>query len=110
LDFFKCPFGLCCPLEHSLAQPQAPDLVFDLFEGHYDFSTRSTPVPTTSGPLSQIRSEPVAHSPVSENPADDRESIASKTWLLVNDLDLVPGFTNRHTTILGPEMFDHFSP
>src|SRR6266404_5697094 len=27
--------------------------------------------------------------------------------ILVNDLDLVPGFTNRHTTILGPEMFDH---
>src|SRR5258708_13680760 len=26
---------------------------------------------------------------------------------LLNDLDLVPGFTNRHTTILGPEMFDH---
>src|SRR6266403_1472515 len=27
--------------------------------------------------------------------------------ILVQDLDLVPGFTNRHTTILGPEMFDH---
>src|SRR5271165_4001821 len=27
--------------------------------------------------------------------------------ILVNDLDLVPGFTNRHTAILGPEMFDH---
>src|SRR6266403_2215481 len=27
--------------------------------------------------------------------------------ILVNDLDLVPGFANRHTTILGPEMFDH---
>src|SRR6266404_4014024 len=27
--------------------------------------------------------------------------------ILVNDLDLVPGLTNRHTTILGPEMFDH---
>src|SRR6266478_8756965 len=27
--------------------------------------------------------------------------------ILVQDLDLVPGFTNRHTAILGPEMFDH---
>src|SRR6266478_272136 len=27
--------------------------------------------------------------------------------ILVQDLDLVPGFTNRHMTILGPEMFDH---
>src|SRR5260370_41876298 len=27
--------------------------------------------------------------------------------ILLKDLDLVPGFTNRHTTILGPEMFDH---
>src|SRR5271165_4622528 len=27
--------------------------------------------------------------------------------ILVKDLDLVPGFTNSHTTILGPEMFDH---
>jgi hypothetical protein len=27
--------------------------------------------------------------------------------ILVKDLDLVPGFTNRHTVIFGPEMFDH---
>src|SRR5438105_12202151 len=27
--------------------------------------------------------------------------------ILVQDLDLVPGFTNRHTAILGPEMFYH---
>ena len=27
--------------------------------------------------------------------------------ILVQDMDLVPGFTNRHTAILGPEMFDH---
>src|SRR5262249_48820313 len=27
--------------------------------------------------------------------------------ILVNDLDLVPGFTNRHTAIRAPEMFDH---
>src|SRR6266436_9117864 len=25
----------------------------------------------------------------------------------VNDLDLVPGFTNRHTAIRAPEMFNH---
>src|SRR6266446_10682748 len=29
--------------------------------------------------------------------------------ILVNDLDLVPGFTNRDTTIRAPEMFDHAS-
>src|SRR5258707_7637445 len=29
--------------------------------------------------------------------------------ILVQDRDLVPGFTNRHTAILGPEMFDHAS-
>src|SRR5260370_41706426 len=28
---------------------------------------------------------------------------------LVKDLDLVPCFTNRHTTILGPKVFDHAS-
>src|SRR6266481_8530036 len=27
--------------------------------------------------------------------------------ILVQDLDLVPSFTNCHTAILGPEMFDH---
>src|SRR6266404_6748808 len=27
--------------------------------------------------------------------------------ILVQDLDLVPGFTNRHTAIRAPEMFDH---
>jgi hypothetical protein len=27
--------------------------------------------------------------------------------VLVNDLDPVPGFTNRHTAIRAPEMFDH---
>src|SRR6266446_9341832 len=27
--------------------------------------------------------------------------------ILVNDMDLVPGFTNRHTAIRAPEMFDH---
>src|SRR6266403_1681252 len=27
--------------------------------------------------------------------------------ILVNDLDLVPGFTNCHTAIRAPEMFDH---
>jgi hypothetical protein len=27
--------------------------------------------------------------------------------ILVNELDLVPGFTNRYTAIRAPEMFDH---
>src|SRR6266446_1556160 len=29
--------------------------------------------------------------------------------ILVNDLDLIAGFTNRHTAIRAPEMFDHAS-